>query len=123
MSDWEVGSTWEHRDATDPSILDCVGTILEKDYPRKLVFSFISPREVGQPDKHTRVSYDIAQAGALVKLTVKHDQLEADSGMLKGISAGWPEILASLKTMLETGEPLPSFRKRENGKWVVEQFQ
>jgi uncharacterized protein YndB with AHSA1/START domain len=123
VSDWQVGSTWEHRDATDRSILDVVGTVLERDEPRKLVFTFVSPREVDQPEKHTRVTYDITQNGTLVKLVVTHNELEADSGMFKGISNGWPEILASLKTMLETGEPLPSFRKRENGKWVVEQFQ
>jgi uncharacterized protein YndB with AHSA1/START domain len=122
ISDWEVGSTWEHRDATDPAILDCVGTVLERDYPRKLVFTFVSPKERDNPEKLTRVTYDITQAGDLVKLVLTHDRLEAGSGMLKSISGGWPEIIASLKTMLETGEPLPSFRKRENGKWVVEQF-
>jgi hypothetical protein len=28
--------------------------------------------------------------------------------LLQGVSQGWPAILASLKTLLETGEPLPS---------------
>jgi hypothetical protein len=27
--------------------------------------------------------------------------------MLEGVSQGWPAILSSLKTLLETGEPLP----------------
>ena len=32
--------------------------------------------------------------------------------MLSGISAGWPLVLSSLKTLLETGEPLPGTSKR-----------
>ncbi|MBI3790762.1 MAG: SRPBCC family protein [Gemmatimonadetes bacterium] len=122
VSDWKVGSTWEHRDAADPSILDVVGTVLESDPPRRLVFTFVSPAAVGDDDKTTRVTYDIAQAGPLVKLTVTHDRLEPGSGMLAGISTGWPEILASLKTMLETGEPLPPIRTRVGGKWSRMEF-
>ncbi len=41
------------------------------------------------------------------RLTVVHDGFEPGSAVLEGISEGWPWILASLKTMLETGEPLP----------------
>jgi len=43
-----------------------------------------------------------------VKLTVTHDDLEPDSPMLRGISDGWPVVLSNLKTLLETGERLPS---------------
>jgi hypothetical protein len=32
--------------------------------------------------------------------------------MLHGISKGWPLVLSSLKTLLETGEPLPGTSKR-----------
>jgi hypothetical protein len=44
----------------------------------------------------------------MVKLTVIHDDFEPGSEMLKGVSEGWPAILSGLKTLLETGEPLPS---------------
>jgi len=37
---------------------------------------------------------------------------ELDPEMLRGISAGWPAVLSSLKTMLETGESLPMTRRR-----------
>jgi bacteriocin-like protein len=36
---------------------------------------------------------------------VTHDEL--DEKMLAGISGGWPTILSNLKTLLETGRPLP----------------
>jgi Activator of Hsp90 ATPase homolog 1-like protein len=43
----------------------------------------------------------------VVKLTVIHDGFISGSNVLQGISAGWPAVLASLKTMLEIGSPLP----------------
>jgi hypothetical protein len=44
----------------------------------------------------------------MVKLTVVHDDFEAGSAVLEGISQGWPAILSSLKTLLETGEAVPA---------------
>ena len=44
--------------------------------------------------------------GTLVKLTVVHDGFEPDSTMISMISNGWPRVLSSLKTLLETGEDL-----------------
>jgi hypothetical protein len=39
-----------------------------------------------------------------VKLTVLHEELDPE--MHKGITAGWPQVLSNLKTLLETGHPL-----------------
>jgi hypothetical protein len=50
--------------------------------------------------------------GNAVRLTVAHLELEPDSPMLHGISRGWPLVLSSLKTMLETGKPLPGTSQR-----------
>ena len=50
-----------------------------------------------------------------VRLTVTHDELEPDSDMLRGITFGWPAVLSSLKTLLETGKPIPSSTKRWEG--------
>jgi len=44
----------------------------------------------------------------VVKLTVVHDGFLPGSAVLQGVSSGWPAVLASLKTLLETGSPLPS---------------
>ena len=49
-----------------------------------------------------------------VRLTVTHEDL--DDEMLRGISAGWPAILSSLKTLLETGKAMPMTQKRWSGK-------
>jgi hypothetical protein len=42
----------------------------------------------------------------VVKLTVIHDDFDAGSALLKGVSEGWPRILSDLKTLLETGATL-----------------
>jgi uncharacterized protein YndB with AHSA1/START domain len=72
------------------------------------VLTWASPKDAKDPDKVSRVTFDIETCGDGVRLTVTHAQLEPDSPMLSGISRGWPLVLSGLKTLLETGEPLPS---------------
>jgi DNA-binding transcriptional ArsR family regulator len=57
-------------------------------------------------ERRSKVSFDIEPIGQGVKLTVVHDGFDPGSAMLESISKGWPLILASLKTLLETGESL-----------------
>jgi hypothetical protein len=47
----------------------------------------------------------------LVKLRLIHENLlpediEKDPNQFRGINNGWPAILSSLKSLLETGEPI-----------------
>ena len=49
------------------------------------------------------MTFEIVEYDAMVRLTVTHDELEAGSGMAKGISQGWPAVLSSMKSFLETG--------------------
>jgi Activator of Hsp90 ATPase homolog 1-like protein len=42
----------------------------------------------------------------VVKLTVTHDGFAPGSAVLPAIAEGWPAVLASLKTLLETGSSL-----------------
>jgi hypothetical protein len=55
----------------------------------------------------TLVTYEIEQAGDAVKLTLlqSHDRYISDD-ILSGGREGWPAILSSLKSVLETGNPL-----------------
>jgi uncharacterized protein YndB with AHSA1/START domain len=53
------------------------------------------------------VSYDIVQAGGSVQLTMMESHAwDVPEGVLKGGQSGWPKILSSLKSLLETGRPL-----------------
>ena len=54
-------------------------------------------------------TYDIEQAGGSVKLTMTEaHQLDVPEAMLSGGRTGWPAILSSLKSLLETGKALLS---------------
>jgi uncharacterized protein YndB with AHSA1/START domain len=55
----------------------------------------------------TLVTYEVEQAGDAVKLTLSqsHDRPISDD-ILSGGRQGWPAILSSLKSVLETGQPL-----------------
>jgi len=84
------------------------GEVAECDPPRKLTFTF----NVDWPDLieklgPTLVSYEIEPAGDAVRLTMTewHDRPLSDD-ILEGGRQGWPAILSSLKSVLETGKPL-----------------
>ena len=112
-SDWKVGSEWRHEDYDDASLVDIAGHVVESAPPRHLVLTWVSPKDAEIPDKVSRVTFDIETYGDGVRLTVTHSELEPDSAMHSGISRGWPLVLSSLKTLLETGEPLPGTSKRK----------
>lgn len=102
-SDWKPGSRWEHVREDGSGTVDIVGRVVEIDPPRRLVTTWASPENEGDPEKVSRVVYELEAAGEDTKLTVTHSDLEAGSGMLAGISRGWPAVLSNLKTQLETG--------------------
>jgi hypothetical protein len=45
--------------------------------------------------------------GAVVKLILTHDDFESERATLETTRHGWPAIMSSLKSLLETGSPLP----------------
>jgi len=55
----------------------------------------------------SKVTFEIEPRGETIKLTVVHDGFDPGCTVRKMIGEGWPELLASLKSLLETGEPLP----------------
>ncbi|MFY9929822.1 MAG: metalloregulator ArsR/SmtB family transcription factor [Streptosporangiaceae bacterium] len=55
-------------------------------------------------EPRSKVTFDLEPAGDLVKLTVVHDGFEPGTGIIDGVSQGWPRILSELKTLLETGD-------------------
>ena len=106
VSDWKRGSRWEHVRSDGSGKVDIVGRVVEIDPPRRLVVSWAAPREADDETRHSRVTYEIRPIGPDSRLTVTHSDLEAGSGMLRGITRGWPAVLSNLKTLLETGRTL-----------------
>jgi uncharacterized protein YndB with AHSA1/START domain len=106
VSDWKPGSPWKHQASGGSGTVRMVGEVVECTAPRRLVITWAFPQDQANKAKHTRVSFVIERVEEMVRLTVTHDQLEAGSEMDKGIREGWPRVLSSLKTFLETGKPL-----------------
>lgn len=103
VSDWNVGSSWEHVRADDSRTVQIVGKVIESAPPTRLVISWASASQAAEPASHSRVTFEIDEYENMVKLTVTHDELEAGSGMANNIRKGWPIVLSSLKSFLETG--------------------
>lgn len=104
VSDWNPGSQWEHLNP-DKEVW-VMGEVLECDPPKRLVLSWADPDDL--KDKSV-VTFEIEKLKGSVCLTVTHDKLKAGSKMLRGVSWGWPRVLSSMKSFLETGEGLSVF--------------
>ncbi len=111
VSDWQPGSRWEHIRASEQRTLELVGEVVEVSPPKRLVMTWANASQADDPASYSRVSFDIAEYDTMVRLTVTHDDLEVGSGMHKGVSQGWPAVLCSLKSYLETGTGIDIFAK------------
>jgi uncharacterized protein YndB with AHSA1/START domain len=112
VSDWEPGSAWEHRRLDAAGTVDILGEVIEARSPYRLVMSWAQPQDKARKDRYSRVTFDIEQVADMVRLTVTHDELETGSEMQRKITEGWPRVLSSLKSMLETGRPLQTWAGR-----------
>jgi uncharacterized protein YndB with AHSA1/START domain/DNA-binding transcriptional ArsR family regulator len=103
-SAWTVGAPWELHTSTGQ--VGITGDVLEAVPPSRLVVSY---RQAwgGADESPSRVTFEIgAAAPGVQKLTVVHETEPGTSTRIADVAAGWPFILAGLKTLLETGEPL-----------------
>lgn len=111
VSDWQPGSNWQHVRANDERTVALVGKVIEVSPPTRLVITWANASQASDPDAHSRVTFEVEEYDSMVRLTVTHDELEAESGMAKGVSKGWPIVLSSMKSFLETGQGLDVFAK------------
>ena len=111
VSDWKPGSGWQHVRANEERTVELVGEAVEVSPPSRLVITWANASQASDPDAYSRVTFEIEAYDDMARLTVTHDELEAGSGMAKGISKGWPIVLSSLKSFLETGRALDVFAR------------
>lgn len=111
VSDWKPGSGWEQVRANDERTVELTGKVVEVSPPTRLIMTWASASQASNPTAYSRVTFEIEEYGDVVRLTVIHDELEAGSGMAEGISKGWPMVLSSMKSFLETGRGLDVFAK------------
>jgi uncharacterized protein YndB with AHSA1/START domain len=101
VSDWKKGSDWQHVDMDNPGKIHHIGKVLECSPPSRLVLSWFTP---GKEEDTSRVTFEITPVEDLVRLDVVHNEFIPDSQMAKNVSKGWPGVIASMKSYLETGK-------------------
>jgi uncharacterized protein YndB with AHSA1/START domain len=103
-SDWKADSAMQmHRDGKVVN----EGFVLESDPPRRLSYSWLSVYDEEMiKERPSRVTFVLEPGNGAVKLTVTHEDFAEGSKTLPSISEGWPLVLSSLKSILETGKPL-----------------
>jgi uncharacterized protein YndB with AHSA1/START domain len=107
--EWKVGASWKLM-IPDGRVGDA-GEVLEIDPPRRLVLSWQNQFTDLRAEGHSRMTYQLEPQGDMVKLTVRHEMPHLGSTFIEKVSNGWPAILSSLKSLLETGEPLEATRR------------
>ncbi len=121
-SDWKPGSAMTLQlEKKGITIADPAQVVLESDPYRRLSYTwhtFIArlgsrattsatrTRQAMAAEQRSKVTFDLEPLGDYVRLTVVHDGFEPGSAVLPGSSGGWPKVLSSLKSLLETGEIL-----------------
>lgn len=108
-SDWKVGSPiiWR-RDGK----ITGQQTLLRLEPPRVLSFTFhpvINEEYRREPPSKVTLELEAGAGGSVTRLTLVHDEFPEGSAVCCACTAGWPQILSSLKTLLETEQPLPRF--------------
>jgi uncharacterized protein YndB with AHSA1/START domain len=113
-SEWKPGAAWRLM-IPDGRVGDS-GEILEIEPQRRLVLTWRNEfKPELRAEGYSSMTYELEQQGDVVKLTLIHEMDKPDSKLIEAVSGGWPAILASLKSLLETGESLEFTRRWPKG--------
>jgi DNA-binding transcriptional ArsR family regulator/uncharacterized protein YndB with AHSA1/START domain len=124
-TDWQAGSTmaWENHGQL---IEDPAQVVLVSEPYTRLAYTWhtFTPglaaalgiseadRAAFASEPRSQVTFEIEDQQPMVKLTVVHEATDPDGVVLRMVGHGWPQVLAALKTLLETGrapsEPEPA---------------
>jgi uncharacterized protein YndB with AHSA1/START domain len=111
---WQAGASWRLM-IPDGRVGDS-GEVIENVPHRRLVLSWRNEFKPELRDEApSRLTYELEPQGDAVKLTLIHESEMPGSKLIEAVSSGWPMILASLKSLLETGESLEATRRWPEG--------
>lgn len=108
VSDWKKGSKWEHMTKENEAWV--LGKVVESAPPKRLVLTWADPDLLKD---ESRVTFEIEAVEDMVCLVVTHDRFKTGSKMAEKVASGWPRVLSSLKSFLETGKGLNIFCKHD----------
>jgi uncharacterized protein YndB with AHSA1/START domain len=111
---WEKGSPWKLM-IPDGRVGD-TGEVVEIDKPRRLVLEWRNEfRPELRAEGFSTCTFELQQQDGIVKLTIVHEIDKPESKFIQAVSNGWPMILSSLKSLLETGDSLEGTKNWPKG--------
>jgi uncharacterized protein YndB with AHSA1/START domain len=111
-SAWEIGSPYKFAKQGKDTV---EGKVLVSEPPKRLSYTWDPCSPDAKRERTSRVTFDLEPRGKVVKLTVTHDNLDEGGKTFRDISGGWPMVIANLKSLLETGHPLPADLSSSSG--------
>jgi uncharacterized protein YndB with AHSA1/START domain len=112
--EWRIGAPWRIM-IPDGRVAD-QGEVLEIEPHRRLVLKWQNEfKPELRQEGASRLTYLLEPEGDMVRLTVHHEIDRPQSRLIEAVSGGWPLILASLKSLIETGESLAATREWPKG--------
>lgn len=106
-SDWKVGSPMNYRDAGGGLVSE--GTIIAIDPPNRIEFTF---KALWDPaladDEPAREVWSIRDVNGMAELTIELYDVVVGGPTYEDFVNGFPYIVSGLKSLLETGTPLPA---------------
>jgi uncharacterized protein YndB with AHSA1/START domain len=113
--EWKPGAKWKIM-IPDGRVADS-GEVIEFEPHKRIVLSWRNEfRPELTAEGYSRLTYELEQQGDSMKLTVIHEMDQPGSKFIDAVTNGWPAILSSLKSLLETGESLEATRHWPKGK-------
>jgi uncharacterized protein YndB with AHSA1/START domain len=113
-SEWKPGATW--RIVTPDGRTADSGVIVTVESQKRMVLTWRHELDARmRAEGHSRLTYELDKNGEAVKFTLRHEMDKDESELIQAISMGWPPILSSLKSLLETGQSLEATRHWPEG--------
>jgi uncharacterized protein YndB with AHSA1/START domain len=103
VSDWKPGSKWVHITSDEERAIRVIGKVVESVPLKRLVLTWADPDNEADV---SCVTFEIEPIDDTVRLNVIHGDFKPGSDMVTKVSGGWPRVLSSLKSFLETGKAL-----------------
>ncbi len=106
-TDLTVGSLFTYHMPDGSPIVE--GEVMASEPPNRLVHTYHSLWPPMNEDAPTKVTWELeSMPGSVTKVTVVHEDFQGETATYKGLQGGgWTWILSNMKTLLETGEPMP----------------
>jgi len=110
-SDWKKGSQWKLVTHDNQRTVKVTGQVVESIPPKRLVMSWVEPADMTDDSS---VTFEIEAMKDMVRLTVTHGNFKPGSVLPSKISMGWPLVLSSMKSFLETGKAIDIIALKQN---------